>query len=106
MKFKLCTVVCLFGICVQAQMPPTNPVVRKFVGPRKVWHVEPTVEFTWEPYTNVWIEISSSTNLASTNWVFFTNLPISATSFRAPLKQPIQFFRQRVIINDLIQTNQ
>ena len=91
-------------LAASAQMPPTN-TVRMFTGPRIPVPVATNVVFSWNTYTNVWIEITSSTNLAGTNWTFYTNLPINCTQFCAPITFPQQFFRQRVLINDVFSTN-
>lgn len=93
-----------FGCVARAQMPPTN-TVRMFTGPRVPKPVATNVVFSWDVYTNAWIEITTTTNLAGTNWTFYTNLPISATQFTAPMTQPAQFFRQRVLINDVLTNN-
>ena len=102
--FILCVLCVLCGKMAFGQMPPTN-TVRMFTGPRVPVPVATNVVFSWNTYTNVWIEIYSSTNLASTNWTFYTNLPISSTQFVAPVAFPQQFFRQRVLINDVFSTN-
>jgi len=103
-KLWLALLIGLLAGAVFAQMPPTN-TARVFTGPRQARPVATNVVFSWDVYTNVWIEITTATNLAATNWVSYTNLPIGSTQFCAPIAFPQQFFRQRVIIYDTFTTN-
>ena len=98
----------LFGIiasCVaHAQMPPTN-TVRSFTGPRVPRPVATNIVLSWEPYTNAWFVVETNSNLASTNWGVYTNIPISTTSVIVPMNQPQLFFRYKTVVVDNLTTN-
>ena len=85
-------------------MPPTN-LVRLFTGPRLPKPAITNIVYTWDAYTNAYYIWESSTNLTGTNWSFYTNVPITASSLCVPVTQPQQFFRIKTVIVDNLTTN-
>jgi hypothetical protein len=100
----------LLGALAWAQMPPlpaTNVVrsAKLFSQPRPAAPVMTNILISWDAYTNAWIEISGTTNLAGTNWSVITNVPVWMTNYSMPMKYPQQFFRTRTVFNGTLTNN-